>query len=146
MDRVAVFLTDWLFYRVWLDGWLVCRLGNWTFLLSFFCKKKTTTEKVSAQIEPPERGILGKVLVRVTYSSPLCISAEQLHLYKYHATLHSRPYLSITVTERSAPAQQTSWKLHQEFGCLASVAALDPQEWPRHHLPFFTPIQADTEK
>lgn len=75
-----------------------------------------------------ERCILGKVLVRVTYSSPLCISAEQLHLYKYHATLHSRPYLRITVTERSAPTQQTGCKLHQEFGCPASAAALDPQE------------------
>lgn len=75
-----------------------------------------------------ERGILGKVLVRVTYSSPLCISAEQLHLYKYHATLQSRLYLRITVTERSAPAQQTGCKLHQEFGCPASLAALDPQE------------------
>lgn len=114
MDWAALLLTDCLFTEFCLDGWLVCCLGNWTFWLTCFCLKKHKKQMkhfcwnafYSAQIEPPKRGILGKVLVQVTYSSPLCIIAEQLHLYKYHATLHSRPYLRITVTERSATAQQ----------------------------------------
>lgn len=112
-DGLSCVASDRLsFYRVCLDGWLVCCLGNWTFWLTCFCLKKHRKQIkhfcwdafYSAQREPPKRGILGKVLVQVTYSSPLCISAEQLHLYKYHATLHSRPCLCITVTQRSATA------------------------------------------